>query len=337
MVKADAYGHGAAGVAAELARLGCRCFGVATLDEAEELIRRGDGPGAGARVAVLGGIVAEEARRAVDLGVEVGTQEMSVVEALDEASSSLGRKVALHLKIDSGMTRLGLQPPQVTEFARRAAEMRGIALTAIFSHFAQAESVSGEVTRGQLEKVGEAARALAVAGIDLPCHLANSAAVMSRPECHLDMVRPGLMLYGLYPDPALAGCAELRPVMTLEARVVRVADVGEGRGVSYGHTFHTRRPSRIATLRCGYADGYPRALSNTGRVLVGGCEAPVVGRVCMDHTMIDVSEIGDVAVGDAVTMWGKEPATEEIAESCGTIAYELVARVGKRVARHYSR
>ncbi len=337
MVKADAYGHGAPQVAVELARAGCRCFGVATVDEAEAIAASVREVAGDARIAVLGGIVPAEAGRALRLGLEVGTQEIAVAEALGACAAAMGREAAVHVKIDSGMTRLGLQPGDAAEFARRLREIRGIRPVALFSHFAQAESVSGEVTRGQLEAVEEAARAFREAGLDLPRHLANSAGILTRPEAHLDMVRPGLMLYGLYPDPALRELVELEPVMTLSACVVRVADIPAGRGVSYGHTFHTARRSRIATLRCGYADGYPRALSNCGVAKIRGVEVPVVGRVCMDHSMLDVSAVDGVQVGDRAVMWGADPATERIAESCGTIAYELVARVGRRVLKNYRR
>jgi alanine racemase len=150
------------------------------------------------------------------------------------------------------------------------------------------------------------------------------------------MVRPGLMLYGLYPDAALHARADLHPVMTFEAPVVRVAEVGAGEGIGYGHSYRTRARSRIATLRCGYADGYPRALSNRGRVSIGGRQAPVVGRVCMDHTMIDVSDVAGVKTGDVAVLWGPGLGAEDVAAAADTISYELIARVGPRVAREYT-
>jgi alanine racemase len=143
------------------------------------------------------------------------------------------------------------------------------------------------------------------------------------------------MLYGLYPDSSLLGKVALKPVMTLEAPVVRVTELGSGQGIGYGHSFHTTRPSRVATLRCGYADGYPRALGNRGRVLLGGGLAPVVGRVCMDHTLVDVTDLGEVREGDSAVMWGDSPSTEDVAVAAETISYELVARVGARVERRY--
>ena len=176
-------------------------------------------------------------------------------------------------------------------------------------------------------------RALKDAGFALKRHLANSAGILTRPETHLDMVRPGIMLYGVMPDPSLAGRATLQPVMRLAARVIRVAEVAAGEGIGYGHTFVTARKSRIATVRCGYADGYSRALGNKAVAVVRGAHVPLVGRVCMDHAMFDVTDVPGVRAGDEVTLWGKEPGVEDVAALAGTIAYEMLARVAARVRR----
>jgi alanine racemase len=329
MVKADAYGHGACGVVERLASLDVQRFGVATLDEAEEISSfRGPIP-----CVVFGGIAADEAARAVALGAEVVTESRAVVEALGACARASGGTVPIHIKVDTGMHRLGVASEDVGAFAAAVANTPGVSPVALCSHFAMAESVATTVTDGQLERLAAAREACASRGLRLEAHLANSAAVITRPTAHLDMVRPGLMLYGLYPDEALRKLTELAPVMTLEACVVRVASVGPGEGIGYGHTFRAPKPMRIATLRCGYADGYPRALSNCGEVRIGDVLAPVVGRVCMDHTMVDVTALPDVEPGMRATMWGRNLATESVAEKANTIAYELVARVGRRVAR----
>src|SRR5205085_9596981 len=192
-------------------------------------------------------------------------------------------------------------------------------------------SVTGEVTAGQLEAMLGADRALTAAGFTLERHLANSAAILSRPDAHLDAVRPGIMLYGVAADPALRGRADLHPVMTLVARVIRVADVPPGEGIGYGHTIRTTRPTRIATVRFGYADGYPRCLGNKAVASVGGVRVPLVGRICMDHAMFDVTDAPGVVVGDDVTLWGEDPRVDEIASLAATIAFELLARLGRRV------
>lgn len=329
MVKSNAYGHGTVCATAALAACGCDYFGVATLEEAA-LVRRTVPE---ARCAVFGGILPEDAERAVEIGAEVVTSEAAVVEALAARARGTGRALGVHVKVDTGMHRLGLMPSEVAAFVELLDRTAGVRVVGVCSHFACAESVTGEVTRGQLEAMQAVAASLGARRNDLLLHLANSAAILSRPQAHFDMVRPGLMLYGLCPDPSLRDRAELRRVMTLEAPVVRVAEVGVGEGIGYGHTFRTSRPSKIATLRCGYADGYPRALSGKGWAVVRGARAPIVGRVCMDHVMIDVTDVDTVRIGDYAQMWGPANATEEIAALAGTISYELVARVAARVPR----
>jgi alanine racemase len=329
MVKADAYGHDAVAVVQRLARQGVDTFGVATLDEAERL----DAVRGRSTLVVFGGVSPDEAARAIALDVDVVTDSREFVSALAARAVAVGRVARVHIEVETGMRRLGLPPTDAIELARFAAVAEGVTPVAVCSHFAMAESVATEVTDGQLERLTAVAASLASEGIHLRRHLANSAAVMSRPAAHLDMVRPGLMLYGLYPAESFRSVATLRPVMTFEACVVRVAEVGPGEGIGYGHTFRAQRRMLVATLRCGYADGYPRVLSNRGGVSFGGAVAPIVGRVCMDHIMVDVTEIPGVRRGSRATMWGQAPATESVADQAGTISYELVARVGSRVRR----
>lgn len=341
MVKSDAYGHGAAVCVSALSAAGCRAFGVASVAEAAEIapllknVR--SGTDTAPRVVVFGGLLAAEADSAVASGAEVATQEIEVVRALGKRAQARGTEAAVHVKIDTGMHRLGVAPGDVVDFVRTAAGIPGIRVVAICSHFAQAESVTGEVTAGQLEHMLASDAALRDAGFTLARHLANSAAILSRPETHLDMVRPGIMLYGVAPDPSLRGRADLRPVMRFAARIVRVATIAPGEGIGYGHTWHTPREARIATIRCGYADGYPRSLGNVASCSVGGVRAAIVGRICMDHAMIDVSDAGEVRVGDEVTLWGDDPGVDEVADKAGTISYELLARVGRRVHREPTR
>jgi len=338
MVKSNAYGHGAADCARTLAVAGCRVFGVATTDEAAEIapVVRDLAARAGGReprVAIFGGVLPGDAEAAVAAGAEVATQEIDAVRALGERALAAGTEAVVHVKIDTGMHRLGVAPEDAVAFVRAACAVRGVRVVAICSHFAQAESVTTEVTAGQLETMLAADRALRAAGFALSRHLANSAGILTRPETHLDMVRPGIMLYGVAPDPSLAGRADLTPVMHLKARVIRVADVAEGEGIGYGHTFRTTRKTRVATVRCGYADGYSRSLGNKAVGAVRGVRVPLVGRICMDHSMFDVTDAPGVAVGDEVTLWGADPGVEDIAALGGTIAYEMLARVAARVKR----
>jgi alanine racemase len=332
MIKADGYGHGAVPAARTLSALGCRNFGVATLGEAAAL---GSAVGEGA-VVVFGGIHPGAAARAVELGVEVAVFDNEVLDGLGAAASAAGRQVRVHVKVDTGMHRLGVAPEDVAAFVARAQRTDGVEPVALCSHFAMAESVQTGVTAGQFEIIEDVSAELAQSGVRLRRHLANSAAVITRPETHLDMVRPGLMLYGLYPDPAMRTVVDLRPVMRLEAFVVRVADIPAGEGVGYGHTYRTPSKRRIATIRCGYADGLPRAMSNRGSVVAGGRTLPIVGRVCMDHTMLDATDT-QLRPGDSVILWGAEDlVAEDAADRIDTISYELVARVGPRVRREYS-
>jgi len=335
MVKADAYGHGDSDVARALARMRCRDFGVATLPEAARLRAALSGFDA-VRIVVFGGISAADARGAVDIHADIATQEPDVVRALAAAGQSAGREARVHVKVDTGMHRLGAAPAEVAALVALANRTRGVRPVALCSHFAMAESVTTAVTAGQLDALLSAATAVVDGGQSLPCHMANSAAILTCAEAHLDMVRPGLMLYGLYPAPELRTRAELRPVMTLAAPVVRIFEVGPGEGIGYGHSYRTERPSRIATLRCGYADGYPRALSNRGTVVIRGQRAPVVGRVCMDHTMVDVTGLDRIDLDDEAILWGHDPGAADVAAAAETISYELVARVGPRVAREVS-
>jgi alanine racemase len=331
MVKADAYGHGGPAVAAALAAVGCRTFGVANLDEAASI--REATPAA--RILVFGGLLADDAPRAVNLGVEVVTQELETVRALGAAASADGVEIGIHLKVDTGMRRLGVATSDASGWYEKAGKTRDIKLLGLCSHFAMAESVVTAVTAGQLERLNAVAAQLRTRGWVGQTHIANSAAILSVPQAHLDMVRPGLMLYGLYPSAELRVRANLRPVMAFDAPIVRIGGVGPDEGIGYGHSYRASAPMRVATIRCGYADGYPRALSNRGRVLVRGAYAPVVGRVCMDHTMIDVTRIGETRVGDRVRLWGPGLDAVEVAADADTIAYELVARVGPRVRRQY--
>jgi alanine racemase len=240
--------------------------------------------------------------------------------------------VRVHLHVDTGMHRLGAEPRAVADLVAHARSLGGVELVALCSHFACAEADDPTPTAEQLAALQGAAGS----ADPMPAlHAANSAAVIARPQTHLDAVRPGLMLYGLHPSPEHRALVDLQPAMALDAPVVRVAEVGPGEGIGYGHTYRTKVRARIATVRIGYADGYPRALSNRGRVLIHGRPASVVGRVCMDHVMVDASEIADVRVGDRALLWGTGLPAEEVAELAGTIAYELVSRVGTRVARIY--
>jgi alanine racemase len=210
----------------------------------------------------------------------------------------------------------------------------GVTVEGILTHFCNAEIVGGPETARQLAAFEALLETLAAAGLRPPiAHAANSAATLLAPSARFEWVRPGLALYGIHPSDATRAAAALVPAMRFVTRIVALRDVAAGGTVSYGATFVAARPSRIATLPVGYADGYPRALSNRGEVAVRGRRAPLAGRVCMDQTMIDVTDVPGATVGDEVELWGREIGVDEVARAAGTIAYELLARVGARVAR----
>ena len=340
-VKADAYGHGLLPVARTLAAAGVGWFGVATPHEVRTLR---DGGVAG-RILVFGPLPAPALPpllpRGVDLSVATTDDVAAVADAAAplRAAGELREDVPLHVAIDTGMGRIGPPPDGVAAVARAAADLEGVRLEGVWTHFARADEADPAPTDAQHAAYLAALDALAADGLTPTlAHAANSAATLAHPATHHDLVRPGIALYGHAPAPDLAdAAADLTPALTLDAPVTFVKDVPAGTAVSYGHAWTAPRATRIATVRLGYADGYPRAASNLGDAhLPGGGAARVVGRVCMDQLMLDVGD-ADLEPGDRVTLLaGAGPAgAATLAARLGTIPYELLARVGPRVVRRY--
>ncbi len=326
VVKADAYGHGAAEAARVFVEAGAWGLGVSSVTEALELRRAG----LRAPIIVLGGVFAGEEPEVAAADLEIALWDADRARALAAA----GRSVRVHLKIDTGMTRLGLDLAAVHEFGELVRGLGGLEIAGVFSHFASADAVDTAAAHAQATRFAGALEALAAVGIRPPhVHLANSAAVLSAPAAHFTMVRPGIMLYGYPPAPHLAARADVRPAMRFATRITQLRRVPAGTPVSYAGTFVTARPSTIATLPVGYADGYHRLASNRARVMVRGRHAPVAGRVCMDHTMVDVTDVDGVRAGDPVVLFGDGPGADELAAWCETIPYEMLTAVGKRVPR----
>jgi alanine racemase len=334
VVKADAYGHGAAGAARAFVEAGAAALGVSTVDEGVELRRAA----LAVPVVVLGGVFAgeDEAVVAHDLAAAVWTVDGAA--ALGAAARRAGRRVALHLKVNTGMTRLGAEVSDVRALAEAIRRLDGVEIVGIFSHLASADEVDSPAARVQIARFEQAVAALAEAGIRPPAiHLANSAAVLAAPAAHFSMVRPGLMLYGYAPASHLGGRVTLRPALRLATRVAQVRAVPAATPVGYGGEYVTRRPSAIATLPIGYADGYHRLGWREAQVLVRGRRVPVAGRVCMDHTMIDVTDVAGIAAGEPVTLIGADGGeaiwADEVARWRQTIAYEVLTSIGRRVPR----
>jgi alanine racemase len=331
VVKADGYGHGAAQAAQAFLDGGAAGLGVSMVAEGLELRRAG----IRAPIVVLGGIFPgeEAATVAHDLAAAVWT--LDGARALAAAARAAGRTAAVHLKVNTGMTRLGCEPGEVRALGEALAAELHLRLDGVFSHFASADAVDTASARAQCSRFAGAVEALAAAGIRPPrVHLANSAAVLSEPAAHFTMVRPGLMLYGYVPAPHLAARATLRPAMRLRTAVAQMRRVSAGTPVGYGGAWVATRESVVATLPLGYADGYHRTASNRGAMVVRGRRVPIAGRVCMDHVMLDVTDVPSVAAGEPVTVFGPQAITaDDVAGWCDTIAYEVLTSIGKRVPR----
>jgi alanine racemase len=336
VVKADAYGHGAVAAARAFVEVGAVALGVSTVEEGVELRTSG----LTAPIVVLGGVFRGEGVAVAQHGLEAAVWTLDCARALAAAGRAAGRNVPVHVKVETGMGRLGIAVDEARAFGEGLRAIDGVDARGVFSHFASADAVDTASARAQIGRFREAVAGLAAAGVRPPLvHLANSAAVLCEPAAHFTMVRPGLMLYGYPPAPHLAARAALRPAMSFRTAAVQVRHVPPLTPIGYGGTFVTARPSTIAVLPAGYADGYHRLASNRAEVLIRGRRAPVAGRVCMDHTMIDVTDVGDVPAGEPVVLFGAQDGAalgaDELAGWCDTIPYEVLTSVGRRVPRRY--
>lgn len=326
VLKADGYGHGAPAVARTLERAGAEGFCVALLEEAVEL------RDAGVRtpILVMGGYYGGAYEEIVARNLVPVVYDASHLEGIARAARQAGHQVDVHLKIDTGMARLGVRPGDVAAFARSIpSEVR---VAGLMTHLACAESDDG-YTGDQLARFEEATATLAQHGIQPGVrHAANSAAVL-RGQALYDAVRPGIAIFGV--SPTGAPMAELRAAMRVRSEIVDLRTIEPGESVGYGATFRATRTTRIATVPMGYADGLSRNLSNRGHVLVGGVRAPIVGTVSMDMCMIDVTDVPGVDLHDEVTILGGSVAAEEIAASAGSIAWEVLTSISRRVPRFY--
>lgn len=339
VVKADAYGHGVMEVARTLIHNGVTWLAVSMLDEAIQLRKQG----IGVPILVLS---YTDPIRAEEIIVHDVTQTVfshDLARALSDAAVKLGRNVKIHVKIDTGMTRVGFMPGySAVKNVVEISSLPGVIIEGLFTHFASADEKDKSYTRMQFERFMSICSELGRIGVHIPVkHACNSAGIIEFPEMHMDVVRAGIILYGLYPSEEVdRERIRLKPAMTLKSNVILVKDVEKDTCISYGRIFTTSRESRIATIPIGYADGYTRLLSNKGKVLVNGELAPVVGRVCMDQCMIDVTDLKqEVRVGDEVVLFGRqgerEIPVEQVAADIGTISYEVVCIIGKRIPRVY--
>ncbi len=341
IVKADAYGHGAVEVSKTLETVGVDALGVAILEEALRLRERG----IKSPIIILGGITKgqEKALLAADLTAVIFS--LSSAERISAEAQRQGKSIKIHIKIDTGMGRLGIQPEEVTAFFMALKQMQGLEVEGILTHFASADfpknSPQGLYTAQQLRKFETAVKKAEACGFDIPLrHCANSAALFTLPEGLFNMVRPGIMLYGSYPSSSFERMTDLKGVMSLKTKIIDLKEVEKGFRVSYGSTYVAPGRRRIAVLPIGYADGYKRALSGRSEVTVRGQRAAVIGRICMDMTMVDVTGIEGVSVGDTVYLFGgaakNRVTVDELASIADTIPYELLCGIGQRVPRVYA-
>lgn len=337
VVKANAYGHGILEVSRTLSSSGVDYLGVATMDEAVKLRQNNIKK----PILVLGSILPHEIDPALKYNISLTLGDNELLKELHSRASRKRAKANVHLKVDTGMGRLGIWHDEALKFIRWILEHKNLFLEGIYTHFSSAgrdefftnyQMISFEKLLGKLE----------MRGINIPIrHSANSIATIDIKRSHLNMVRPGIIIYGMYPKRSFAKFLKLKPALSLKTKIVYIKEVPQGRSISYGRTYITDRDTRIATIPIGYADGYERILSNKAFVLIKGQRARVVGKVTMDQVMIDVGHIKGVKLGDEVALIGKQGGdritTEELARLSGTIPYEIVCSIGSRVPRLYKK
>lgn len=340
VIKADGYGHGAVPIAKELNKIGVDAFAVAILEEGITLRNHGiQQP-----IVILGYTSEYQYSSLIQYEIEPTVFCYEMAESLSKIASALGKDAKVHIKLDTGMNRIGFKPTKESlEIVKKISELPNIKIEGIFTHFACADEADKTSASKQKAEFDKFIGWLLEEGIDIPVkHVSNSAAIIDMDSWRMDMVRSGIITYGLYPSEEVAkNVLDLRPAMELKTHIVHVKEIEAGEGISYNHTFVTKRKTKVATIPVGYADGYPRALSSKGRVLIRGQYAPIIGRICMDQFMVDVTDIEGVSVMDDVTLIGTDGdhqiPVEEIANITGTINYEIVCDISKRVPRVYIR
>jgi alanine racemase len=338
IVKADAYGHGAIDVAKTVIANGVSWLAVATLPEGVELREQG----ITAPILILGAIDSTQHIITSILDWQLQPTLVSVEQAIgiDTTLAKLGRSapLAVHLKLDTGMSRLGTNSQQAVEFVEKVSSLPQLNIASIYSHFATAEAIDPTVMMMQTSRFDGAIAAIRAAGYPIPpLHLANSAGILQGAEFHYQMVRAGLILYGLYPSPHLAPKLKLRPVMSVRAKITQVKSIAAGTGVSYGYRYIAERDTKIAIVGIGYADGVPRRLSNQMQVIIRGQLVSQIGSITMDQIVLDVSAIEDLQVGEIVTLLGRDGDVEITADDWAnrleTISWEILCGFKHRLPR----
>ena len=338
IIKADGYGHGAVPIARALEQIGIDAYGVAIIEEAIELREAGMKK----PILILGYTPKEQYRLVLDNDVMQTIFQYEMAYALDQEAGKLGKIAKIHIKIDTGMSRIGFSDTKESlEEIIKISKLKNIKIEGLFSHFSCADEVDKTSANNQFKRFQDIVQELENNNIIIPTkHMSNSAGIIDLPHANVDMVRCGIATYGIYPSEWVnKDNIKLIPAMELKTHVIYVKEVDAGVGVSYGSTYITKRRTKIATIPVGYADGYSRILSNRGRVIIHGTFAPIIGRICMDQFMVDVTEIEGVKQGDTVTLLGMDGdnniSVEELSELSNSFPYEFVCNVGKRIPRVY--
>ncbi|WP_114459029.1 MULTISPECIES: alanine racemase [unclassified Halanaerobium] len=337
VVKADAYGHGAVEISKKALESGADRLAVAILDEAEELRKSGLSE---VPILILGWTPKEQYERVIKHNLIQTIYDYQDVLALNKAAEKLGKKAKIHIKIDTGMSRLGIKAKQGLKFVKKVNDLSSIIIEGIYTHFSSADEADKEFTFQQFNLFKGLISRLKKNDINIPVkHAANSAATIDMPELQMDMVRVGIISYGLWPSKEVKRKIDLKAVMSLKSRLAYVKTVEKGTPISYGRTYVTEKKSKIGTIPLGYADGYSRLLSSNFEIIVKGKRAPIIGRICMDQFMVDLSDIKSVKKGDIVTLLGRDNGevitADEMAEKLDTINYEVVSSFTKRLPRVY--
>ncbi len=335
VIKADGYGHGAKTMADVLSPY-CDYYATATVTEAEELRKFG----VTKPILVLSYVFSELYEKAIENDITLTVFTMEDAKAISEKAQQMKKTACIHIAVDTGMGRIGFLPnSNSAHIVKEISCLKNICIEGMFTHFATADEADRKFTKLQAKRFLDFKSLVLKEGVDIQiCHAANSGAIMQHIDYAFDMVRAGIILYGLYPSDALdRGLLSLKPVMSFVSKVSYVKTLKKGDSVSYGRTFICPKDMKIATIPVGYADGYPRLLSNKGRVIINGQYAPIVGRICMDQFMVDVTDIDDVKTGTKVTLMGLDReahiTADEIANLTDTINYEVVCDISKRVPR----
>lgn len=336
IVKANAYGHGLLRTALHLQAQGADQLGVAFVEEGIALRRAG----ISLPILVLGGIFGPQVAQFIAHDLEITVSSLDKLRQVEAAAAAIGRKAVVHLKIDTGMERIGVHSYSCAPFIETACRSRWCEIKGIYSHLACADDPASPMTAQQLERFLDACRHFERIGAPMPLrHLANSGGVLHHPDTWLDLVRPGIALFGVLPDPAAQRRIALRPVLSLVSQVVYFKVVKAGNPVSYGATWAPQCDTRIVTIPIGYGDGWPRVLSSKGEVLIRGQRHPIVGRICMDQFMVDLGPEGTAYNEDEVVLIGHQGdqviSAEAVAQTAGTIPYEILTGLNERIPREY--